>query len=134
MKPVTQEHMHDPANGVNGDCFRACLASIFEEPLSEVPHFMAMPEVEWWFSFLDWLAEHGVAPLEIRIDDGVGIPAHLDNCATILSGYTRRNPGVRHAVVGKGERQVHDPHPSREGLAEVCTAWLFVAIAPEATP
>jgi hypothetical protein len=39
MKPIDQEFMHDPEKGIIGDCFRACIASILELDINEVPHF-----------------------------------------------------------------------------------------------
>lgn len=38
MKPVRQLYRHDPANGVYGDCWRACIASVLELPIEDVPH------------------------------------------------------------------------------------------------
>ncbi len=39
MKPVNSSIKHDPDNGLYGDCFRACIASVLEMELEEVPHF-----------------------------------------------------------------------------------------------
>jgi len=39
VKPVKQTIIHNPDNGMYGDCFRACVASLLEKPIEKVPHF-----------------------------------------------------------------------------------------------
>jgi hypothetical protein len=39
---------------VAGDCMRACVASLFELPLLEVPHFVE--HENWWQLWAEWLA------------------------------------------------------------------------------
>lgn len=39
---------------VKGDCMRACVASLFELPLDDVPHFVESDR--WWALWEEWLA------------------------------------------------------------------------------
>lgn len=41
-----------------GDCMRASMASLFELPLEEVPHFVAYED--WWGRWMNWLHDRGL--------------------------------------------------------------------------
>lgn len=133
--------------GIAGDCMRACLASILDLAYNDVPHVCHHPrgyDVEedpladehgqlWWRRTRRWLRDQdrdvfstGLAcqvdpprpPIYIVLADGDWEPweGHV-----IASGPSPRGR-VRHAVVGwyhaEGRGDViHDPHPSRAGLA-----------------
>lgn len=110
-----QEFMHNEQS--TGDCFRACLATILELPMREVPHFALLdfsPEVRVSMQCAQaWLEARGFE-LWMGPDDGDN---PLPLC--IVNGLSPR--GIRHAVVGDtatGEI-LHDPHPSRAGLATI---------------
>lgn len=47
---------------------------------------------------------------------------------SIISGKTVRD--TDHSVVYRGDRMVHDPHPSGAGLSSIGDACLFVALDP----
>jgi hypothetical protein len=119
MTPVDQEFLHDPPKQ-NGDCLRAIVASLLDLPLSEVPHFCAEGDGEGWFLRLGlWLQARGLCVVPL-----LG-PQCID-AFHIAAGPSRR--GVRHAVVMRNGRVVHDPHPTREGIESVDQAFLFVPI------
>lgn len=45
---------------VPGDCWRACLASLLEVPLAEVPHFIHLYPEEgsrWWYESVAWVEQ-----------------------------------------------------------------------------
>ncbi len=111
-----------------GNCLSACVASILEMPIEEVPLFVDRhdpsvitqadgifwaPHDYFWTKRLDaWLAKHGLqAKYFDPCDPEVAPDFH------ILYGYSVL--GNEHAVVGHAGRVVHDPHPSRTGLAYV---------------
>src|SRR5260370_22421604 len=62
MKPVTQSLV-----GEEGNCFAACVASILEMSLVEVPNFCAVDN-GWWAAFQAWLAERGLCAVDINIE------------------------------------------------------------------
>ncbi|MHB1953445.1 MAG: hypothetical protein ACYCOU_06810 [Sulfobacillus sp.] len=130
MIPVDMLWVHDPENGIVGDCFRACIASILELPAVSVPHFGAIDyasdnTTNQTFEYLrelhDWLRPRGLAymtqvwhgnpPEYFREIEPFGF-----DCYHILSGMSHR--GFMHAVVARNGLIVHDPHPSRAGLSE----------------
>lgn len=120
MKPVNQTRFGDPG----GNCFSACVASLLELPLDEVPYFME-PE-DWMGFFTDWLRPHGFSPICFKALVG----DEADRCLPgyyILGGKSSRG---NHAVVAKGSKIVHDPHPSREGLLSLEDCTILVPLDP----
>jgi hypothetical protein len=102
MRPVDQT-TYGPDNG---NCFSACLASILEIPLEEVPVFLGTH----WDDFLPWLAERGLSasiyPRKEYVPPGF----------SIAGGHSKRFAGRKHACVAYNGMVVHDPHFSRDGL------------------
>ena len=110
MKPVMQT-----VNGRHGNCMSACLASIFECDISDVPNFYAIAgddDAMWWGAVRDWLRPKGFGIMFLELRD----PAHLSmfDGWMIVSGKSTR--GLDHATVWKDGKMIHDPHPSNEGL------------------
>ncbi len=87
-----------------GNCISACVASILEMPIEDIPFFV---DVRWRSRFLAWLAERGLAATSHE-----GPPPGF----TIAFGPSTRLAGRGHACVAFNGVVVHDPHPSREGL------------------
>ena len=50
---------------VAGDCMRACVASVFELPLEDVPHFAGLDD--WYGEWLRWLEARGLGIYDARI-------------------------------------------------------------------
>lgn len=99
-----------------GNCLAACVASILELPIAEVPNFRLADDA--WGALQDWLASRGLLAIRCLID-GVYL-ASMPSVYCVLTGPSPRNP-VNHAVVGLCDcgtvRIVHDPHPEDTGLA-----------------
>lgn len=105
-------------SGANGDCYRACVASIVELPIAEVPHFAdgCADLEEMYCRVRDWLFEQGYGLfrtycsagwtlerlLKCFSEDNPGVPI-------IISGVARANPTETHAVVALNGRLAHDP-------------------------
>lgn len=115
MKPVDQANF----TPTGGDCFSACVASILEMPLAEVPFFNEPPAEEWWPRFKSWL--HARDLDATFYDNSCGDVAlhHVPPGFSIAGGASRRFTGVMHACVASYGLVVHDPHPSRAGLDKV---------------
>lgn len=128
---------------VHGDCLRAALASLFELPIEEVPHFAESER--WWGDWMDWLAERnlriGTAFYTVSEDDPTklnGWPGDIYWLACVLSPrikarcHTCGGHGVAnaegaycepcngsgrvpgtHMVVMYGNEIAWDPHPQR---------------------
>ncbi len=89
----------------DGNCFSACVASILEMPIEEVPRFVNLTP-----DFLTWLAGLGLSASLYEHTDYVP-PGY-----SIAAGPSLRFPGKLHACVAFDGAVVHDPHFSREGL------------------
>ncbi len=118
MKPVDQTIFGAP----QGNCLPACIASILEYPLEEVPHF---GDTTWVATLAVWLAPRGLYPIIATLPNDDWRPAGFH----ILAGKSPRGDFL-HAVVARGAEIVHDPHPSRAGLLTVVDATLLVPLDP----
>ncbi len=104
-------------DNIYGDCFRACLASIFEFPIEEMPNFWEQtqnPE-EFWELNDSWLVKnkgYRCMPVQFEPKD-----THLiDGIICIACGTSPRGD-CDHAVVWQ-DGIIHDPHPGSIGLVE----------------
>lgn len=128
MKPVMQSiPTVDIEKGVFGDCFRACIASIFELSLCDVPHFVQLGSVphakggelrdgqsHWWFYLTDWLRERDLVFFDLPYDGNSD--EFLQALGyTIITGLSPRGEWD-HCVVGYRGEIVHDPHPAGGGV------------------
>jgi hypothetical protein len=109
--------------GEQGDCYRACLASILNMPAREVPNFAdAVDEAGWDAMFAAvraWLRERGIGLFRTYCSAGWEIEKLLEvfsganpGVPIILSARSRRNPDDNHAVVVMDGRIIHDPSNS----------------------
>lgn len=105
---VDQTIHHDPDKQQYGNCMQACIASLLNLPLDEVPHFHhdGCDAPTFWERIEDFLGSKGFA-----MSYGM-----MHDCLNVTTGPTKR--GTTHCVIThKGELK-HDPHPSRSGLIE----------------
>lgn len=107
MKPVDQTTFGMPG----GNCWSACVASLLDLSIEEVPYFLD----DWPRAFDEWALARGFYTLTTDCDHFTPPGLH------ILGGQSPRD--ISHAVVAHGDRIVHDPHPGRGGLRvrEKCT-------------
>ena len=112
----------------NGDCLRACIASIFELPIEEVPNF-ADYGTSYLVSLKKFLKKYGLEALtiwQIRENDWKPDGYHL------IYGYSKR--GVKHAVVGYKGKIVFDPYPDADdehpelAIASIESYTVFVGL------
>ena len=108
MIPITQTVLTAPG----GDCFPACLASILEMNLADVPNFQGS---DWQRRYHDWLQPLGLAMITAGLpheDDLRNWPEIVLPGYTILAIDSPRFPGFFHAVVALDGQVVWDPHPA----------------------
>lgn len=120
MKPVMQNQ-----RGEFGNCLTACVASVLELPIHEVPNFIEYEQGngEYLTVFNEFLARYGYQALTIYLSalDKTWIPAGYH----LIYGYSQA--GVKHAVVGYRGVVVHDPADDDEDLASIESYTVFVA-------
>lgn len=124
MTPVDQEFKNEPEIGQHGDCQRGVIASLLDLPLADVPHFLQVARGDaekYWEGIQGFLRAHGFTYLTTGRtwnffgDDG--------DVYHEISGPSPRGNGQYHAVAGRNWVIVHDPHPSRAGLAGDPNEW-----------
>ena len=110
MKPVDQDIFHNDPQGRVWNCLQACIASMLELELNEVPHFAAMPDSTWFDEMCKWIESKGFALYDV---DG------LDAGDDYVFAIGKSPRGVSHVVIYKNGEMVHDPHFSRAGITDV---------------
>ena len=113
MKPVMQKNMHNPEKGIIGDCYRACLCSLLEVSDENVPNFVEDPDYP--MNVVEFLRIKG-----FRLRHGSKCPKDVEYY--IANGVSPR--GIRHSVIYKDSKLVHDPHPSGGGVIPDGYMWL----------
>ena len=112
-----------------GNCFSACVASLLELSIEDVPYFMgdepAGEPFDWFGGFLSWLRGYGLWAIPLPIVNGWR-PEGL----YILSGKSPRGD-FDHSVVARGLEVIHDPHPSRAGILSHADAIVLVPLEPK---
>lgn len=121
MKPVTQTKMTPP----EGNCFAACIASILELSLDEVPNYSQ--EGEWWVKWNRWLALRGLYLIEFEVKEGKG-EEYLQGFH-IITGKSYSGDW-NHSVVGFCGTIVHDPNPTKRGIRSHQWYGVFVVTDP----
>ena len=111
MKPVQQT-----ITGEGGDCLRACVASLLELPIEEVPNFCEDRDWCVWLPKLQICLQARGLKMEVYTTSWCEEPA-------MAWGYSPR--GLPHSVIYQSGRLAHDPHPSGDGI--VCPLY-FVKI------
>lgn len=106
MRPVFQTKFKPP----DGNCMQACIASVLELDLDDVPNFVDA-QSGWWEQLTEWLGKRGLTPWHFswgpdwRPEPGMW---HL------IDGPSPRGEYL-HVVVGRGGDVVHDPYPGWTG-------------------
>lgn len=121
---------------VVGNCYSACLASLLEVPLKEVPNFAFDlkddPGVDSWHrATTSWAKTRGFLLLTIAATDPGNDPIASGEYGRdfyhIIGGKARRGDKlVNHAVVGKGGKVAHDPNPEYRNGLEVVEDFTFL--------
>jgi len=128
MTPTKQTVLHDPANGLHGNCLSAVLASLLHLPIDEVPLFIS-PDT-WVKDLNSWLRQFGLAYCMVE-DFECHIDAYgIEGLWHEVSGNTTRSKDVTHACVAKDGEFVFDPHPDDTGLTKITCHGFFIALEP----
>lgn len=122
MTPVRQTVFSDPKTGVHGNCFTACVASLFDKPIEEVPNFIDFGD-KWFEMFWEYVVSQGaeflgmcyVGPKESISDE----EWKLFDGYLIAGGTSPRGIKNGHAVIYKDGKPFFDPHPSDDFLGVV---------------
>jgi len=102
MKKVNQTTFGFPG----GNCQQACLASMFDLNLNEIPRWGVRSG--WYEQFSLWCIDNlGLQPIDIDISK-----SDVDPVGYYIINGKSKNGNFWHSVVGCGGKVVHDPHPN----------------------
>ena len=114
-----------------GNCFSACIASVLEIGINEVPN---VAKDFAWFQIMDeFVNKYGyglylMERKEIPVSDIWCKHAYI-----IANGQSPRHENRTHSVVYKNGKMVHDPHPDNIGLDGKPKSYIFfIALNPKA--
>ncbi len=122
MIPVNQKFLQEPDNGSIGDCWRACIASVLELPIDDVPHFGELDVRIGMKMQLLLLHEHGLTLYSMYGEGSMSNHPEMqkdDHEYYFAIGPSPRDKNVNHQVVCHKGKIVHDPHPDKTGLAGI---------------
>lgn len=122
MIPHAQRILADPqrrdghdANGVPGDCWKACIASLLDiEDYDSVPHFVALED--WWGETYRFVWKTTGQSLR-KWRDTQYMPDSID--IFIGVGPSPRGDFHHAVIVDRAGNLIHDPHPSNMGVLNV---------------
>lgn len=127
ITPVRQDTEHNPPHSV-GNCFRACLASLLEVTIHDIPAFETHPafmdpndDGDWQKPLNDYLAEKGLFINMIKLSERVVPAGYCILTATSPIGKWG------HCVIVKDGKQVFDPAGRDIVLTEL---WDYVVLLP----
>lgn len=106
--------------GADGNCFSACLASLLELNIDDVPNFYEIggaENVTWWNSVREWLEQVGLGLVVMSLPS-IECIDYLKGIH-IVSGETIRGGGILHATLWESGKMIHDPHPLGDGLTSL---------------
>jgi hypothetical protein len=114
MTPVEQNVFGEG----KGNCWAACIASLLDLPITEVPNFCGEPERNPnWFSDTDkWLKQRGFRVIDFQGASGIAME---EGAYAIANGKSPRGDFFHVVVMTVQDGQfvvAHDPHPSGAGL------------------
>ena len=113
MIPVFQTKFGgaDAPEDEQGNCMAACLASIFELKLSEIPDFAAsgIKSGGWFLHLQRWLTDRNLSLLMLPAKP-IDVPAGYAMAA--VDSETLPNPKDGHMVVVNNGILAHDPNPN----------------------
>ena len=123
MALYDQTTFSDPEAGTHGDCFRACVRTLLQDPMEDLPHPIDT-HGRWNQAFFTVLRDKYGWKRRKRDN---GLKTFKSDLPTILiaGGLTERTDPKTgrpmHAVVWdrNAGQMIHDPHPSRAGLTKI---------------
>jgi len=132
MKPIIQTD----TSFETGNCGEACLASILEIELSDIPPFHNPDDPSdghyYCRKLRNFLNQFGLSYIDVEMQDGHDPTDFFKDCWIIAGGPSPRGTEEwhRHAVVWRNGKIVHDPHPSNNGLEKIDLYGIFIIKDP----
>lgn len=132
MKPVVQTDL----TFKTGNCGEACIASILEIPLSDIPIFHNSEKEQdgetYCRNLRKFVQQFGLSYIDVEFNDAHDPKDFLKDCWVVATGPSPRGTEEwhKHAVVWRNGDIVHDPHPSNKGLNKIDLYGFFIVGDP----
>lgn len=119
---------------VDGNCFEACLASVLECELGEIPRQpdgLGTDLTSWFQELTEWLGWRGLGYVQVQMrHDQIAVYPTGDWIAMLdVPGHA-----FGHAVVCRGDKVIHDPDqrfgPGRADLQRLEGMFVVTALNP----
>lgn len=116
---LKQTKLHDPSNGIIGNCMQTAIANMLGKSIDDVPAFAELYTDNHNFdkALTDYLDSQNIYRCAIYIDGNNSLECVLDliggantDFYWLLSGKSSRN--INHVVICKDNKFYFDPHPS----------------------
>lgn len=127
MTPADQTTFGSKIVAEYGNCYSACIATILDLPIDEVPTFVQThgPDDEatgpvWWMAARAWVADR--VGVDLAYTEGKPrdlfdeVPESPWQWYAIACGKSPRGDHNHCVVVDLDGNLVHDPHPDRTGI------------------
>lgn len=109
--------------GEKGNCFNACVASILEIPIDELPDYSQW--ACWHYKYQQFLRNNYNYGMVTILNKGTNL---LTDLIVIVSGPGPR--GLVHSVLYRNGDLLHDPYPDNNGLDEIQEITLLFPLSP----
>jgi hypothetical protein len=141
MRENKQAYLHDPSNGIYGDCFRTAISCVLEIDRDQVPHVFhdGCDGFEADRRMNAWLAERGLTQFVLAFE---GNDLTLEQLLSPVNAacrdalpefllYGRSKNGTDHVVICRGNEIVWDPSQDDSGIVGPCKDgnWWIVVLA-----
>lgn len=119
-----------------GNCGEACIASILEISLSDVPQLHDSDNPQdgniYCKNLRSFLDQFGLSFIDLAMSEGHDPKDFFKDCWVIATGLSPRatEKWHNHAVVWRNGKIIHDPHPSGDGLVDIDTYGVFIEKNP----
>lgn len=124
MTPIKQTKFYNKELNTRGNCLTACIASLFDMNIEDVPFFIEEPDYPY-------NVEHFIENNGYKLE-GTGILSKIKEEYKDFNGIDgyyiavgMGNRGVYHCCIYKDGEMVHDPHPSNDGIQSIEYIYLI---------
>ena len=129
MTPVFQT-LTISENG-QGNCFNACIASLLDLSLQDIPNILPKDPGDWRERWRYWLAEQGYkrethSPLSPP--EGYSIAVVLTD-RVYPENHDKAGQKIYHACIALDGKVVHDPFPGRSIITEIIHYESFILLS-----